>query len=870
MDGALSAWQRGDLTGAESNLRAVLKTQPRNVEALGLLGVVLDTEKQFNAADTAYRDALALGAHSPDLLNNYGNHLLAIGNVAGATRTFSQVLTLDSHHANANLQLARIALGRKHPSEALAYLNHLPSEQASQPAIALLRLQALYLNKENQAADQLLATLETPEAQKDPRLQFSTGLALAAVERYAQAEAFFARVSNAVPGNFEVLYNLGLAASRTGDYGRAKEALSGALAQHPDDVDVLYGLAVVQVALKEKESAIELLAKAARIDPKRSAVQLLLAQTTSDIGFFKDSLDAWNRYLALVPADDNARRDRAYVAAVLGDYSLGIADLVAYCKKHPTDATGHYDLGMAETINNPQDALLQINRALEIKRDFVPAIYYRGVLKYQSGKMQDAMADLEQANRLLPHNSTILDRLGQTYSALGRTSDAVGVSREAVELAPHDARTTFHYARALAAAGDATEAKLMMARFRELGPDPSRRRGGLVDFLSLSPEEQNAHYEERVRQAAQQDKTNVAVQVQYLQLLLADSQLTEAGQCARQILALDPPAKTLADVGHRLAEADQFALAKQFLDRAAALGNPSFDLSLDEAIATSHAVNAEAGLAILDRIPDGERNGDYYLARSEMLDASGQLAPAVNALNQALHAAPMRPELYREAVFFLLKHDRAQEASALLNQGARLLPDVPEIALLQATVLELEKKTDDAEAMLKRIESRWPEWPDSWLVHGILLETYKRYDEARQMVETAISLGAEGPEAYFYLAESTLYSSPNQLAAAQSAIEKAETLAPQDPWIHAIAGRIAMAGKHFEKAVEESQQAVDLRPHFAQAYYTLAQAHKALGQSAKAESELQMVEQIHRDFPNAEAETADLRQSLFQARPSRN
>jgi len=870
IDAAVSAWQRGDLSAAEADLQSLLKAHPNDVAALGLLGVVLDTEKNYSGADTAYRRALGLAPHSTDLLNNYGNHLLALGDAAGAAKAFSQVVALDAHHPNANLQLARMALGRKQASEALACLNRLPAQQASSPAIALIRLQALYLDKQTRVADQLLATLETPEAERDSRLQFSTGLALAAVGQYPQAEAFFSRVLEAVPGNFDVLYNLGLAASRAKDYDRAREALVSALAQRPEDADVLYGLAVVQIALKQRESAIELLAKAARVAPERAEIQLLLARTTTDIGFFKDSLQAWNRYLQLAPNDESARRDRGYVAAVLGDYALGIPDLAAYVQKHPADAIGHYDLGMAETINDPNEALVEINRALDIKPDFVPAIYYRGLLKYQGGNAQAALVDLEHANRVLPGNATILDRLGQTYLALGRSAEAAEALRRAVDLAPRDARTVFHYARALASAGQPAQAKVMMARFRELGPDPSRRRGGLVDFLSLSPQEQNAHFRERIKQAAQEEKTNAAIQIEYLQLLIADSQMEQAVQCAHDILALNPPPGMLGNAGHLLVGAHQYALAKQFLDKAAEAGAPTFDLALDQAIATSHAVSAEAGLRLLNQVPETERKGDYYLARAEMLDAAGQFKPAVNALNQALRSAPKRPELYREATFFLLKHNRTREASALLVEGARLLPDVPDILLLQATLLELERKTGDAEVMLKRIENRWPEWPDSWLVHGILLETYKNYEEARQMVETAVSLGAEGPEAYFYLAESTMYSSPDQLPAAQKAIEKAEALAPQDPWIRAIAGRIALSRKQFEKAVEELQRATELRPHFAQAYYNLAQAHKALGQTAKAESELEMVKTIHRDFPDAEADTADLKNSLFQVRLSPN
>ncbi len=870
MHSAISAWQRGDFHAAEAELQSILKAHPDNVDALGLLGVVLDTEKNYTGADTAYRRALLLAPHSANLLNNYGNHLLALGDSAGAVKAFSQVVHLDPHHPNANLQLARMAIGRKQPAEALAYLNDLPAQEASSPPVAILRLQALYLNKQNRAADKLLETLQTPEAEKDPRLQFSTGLALVAVEQYARAETFFTRVLESVPANFDVLYNLGLAASRAKDYDRARDALAAALAQRPDDVDVLYGLAVVRVALNQKESAIELLAKAAHLDPERPEVQLLLARTTTDIGFFQDSLQAWNRYLLLVPKDQSARRDRGYVAAVLGEYTLGISDLEAYVKLNPGDPIGHYDLGMAETINDPKRALAEVNRALDLKPGLVPAMYYRGFLKYQAGDAQAALTDLEQANRALPRNATILDRLGQTYLTLNRSSDAVQVLRQAVDLEPGDARTVFHYARALAGAGQQTQAKLMMARFRELGPDPSRRRGGLVDFFSLSPQEQAAHFRERIEKAAQEQKANLAVQVEYLQLLIGDSRLQQAVQCASQILALNPPAGTLATVGHLLTGADQFALAKQFLDLAAASSTPSADLLLDQAIATSHAVGIEAGLILLDKVPDAERNGDYYLARAEMLDASGKFEPAVAALNQALRSAPKRTGLYREAAFFLLKHNRTKEASALLDEGVRLLPNVPEILLLRATLFELEKKTEDAEVMLKRIENRWPEWPDSWLVHGILLETYKRYDEARQMVETAISLGAEGPEAYFYLAESTMYSSPDQLAEAQKAIDKAEALNPQDPWIRAIAGRIALGRKQFEKAADELQKATEIRPHFAQAYYNLALAHRALGQSAKAESELEMVKTIHRDFPDAEADTADLKSSLFQVRPSQN
>ena len=147
-----------------------------------------------------------------------------------------------------------------------------------------------------------------------------------------------------------MLYNLGLAASRAGHKERAHDVLQAALEQRPGDVDTLYNLAAIDAALNQKEGAVELLAAAARLAPQRSDIQLLLAHLTSDLGYYVDSRQAGNQYVQLMPHDDVARRERGYAAAILGDHGQSIADLQWYTEKHPEDAIGHYELGMAETV----------------------------------------------------------------------------------------------------------------------------------------------------------------------------------------------------------------------------------------------------------------------------------------------------------------------------------------------------------------------------------------------------------------------------------------------------------------------------------------------------------------------------------------
>lgn len=695
---AVAALERGDLSAAEQTLRAELQVRPNDVEALDVLGVVLDNQKKYAEAEEIYRRAISLPQPSPGLLNNYGNHLLATGKLTDARASFLKVLALSPAHVNAHVQLARISLERKSGSEALRYLDQLPTSARQNTAVSLLRMQALYVLHREKEADALLTQISA-SARSDPHLSFSLGAALASAKQYQKAEAIFSRVLDAAPTNFDVLYNLGVAASHAGHNERARDVLQTALAQQPRNVDVLYDLAAVNVALNHKDAAVQLLVQATQLAPERADIQLLLAHTTAEIGYFGDAVEAWNRYMKLAPGDDVGRRERGFAETALGvNAQSGTADLEWFVRRHPNDWVGHYELGVVENSTDPAGALTQFNRALALKPDFTAAHVGRALLNYRQGKTAAALPDLEFAAKREPTNANVLDRLGQIYLALDRTADAVRVLRKAAELAPRDSTTLMHLGRALLKAGQKGEASAVMARFRELGQNTSfAHPAGLVDFLSLSPQEQYARYRAGVEATVRKNPGNAEAQAQFLKLLLDDKKMDQAAAVSRQIIALKPSAAVLAGAAASLLAAEQYPMAKEFLEQAVALTGPSADLALDLAIATFHVVNAQAGLEQMDRIPEAQRTGDYYLAEAQMLDAAGQPKEAIAAVNHAAQKAPTSPELYRQATLLLIKNQQLPEALQLLNEAARILPDNPEILLLQANTRELAGKTDNAE-----------------------------------------------------------------------------------------------------------------------------------------------------------------------------
>ena len=807
---AAAALQRGDFAAAELKLRAELKRYPNDAETLSLLGFALDSQKKFPEADSLHRRAVAAAPPSTRVLGRYGNHLLSTGDEKGARHAFQGALAIDPADRYANLQLAQLALKRKdaaHAKEALLYLDHLPANQRDAPDVAVQRLAALLLSGDREAAGALFIRLSSA-TQQDAKLSASLGWALTEAGQFEHAETFLTHALAGDPSNFQVLYDLGVVACYARHYERARDVLETAVRQQPNNVDVLYSLAFVYSAMRQPEPTLRLLARAAKLNPQRADVQRLVAVTTGELQANEDSAKAWDRYAALAPNDDTARRERGFARIHLRQFETGIADLEWYIARHPDDPMGHYELGLAQSTRDPTKGLASLDHALQLKPDFVAARAARGALYYVQGKAEAGVPDLESAAASEPSNGVILDRLGQAYRSLDRLADAIRVLRQAAVLAPGESTIQLHLANALAEAGQNAESEVLMDRYRQRRPTQAPR--DLMRYLSLTPEQQRADYRVRVEKAVHDNPGDANAQLYYLKLSLEDSQMEQAATTAHAIAGMKPGVAVLADAGRALLTARQYAPAKELLEQAAA-SDPSAGLELDLSIAAFHKAGPAEGLRLLDRVAPSRRNADYYLARAQMLDAIGNAGDAMAALDQAIRAAPGRPDLYWQGAVFLNRNGHAAEALQLLDRAEQILPQDPQIPLLRATLLESAGQTEDAEHLLDKVQRRWPEGAPVWVARGIILAAHRHFEEARRALETAVSLGARSPEAFFYLADTTVRSAPDRIGDAEAAVREALKLAPEDPWIQTLAGQIAHKKGDYKTAAERKQNAIRLQ-----------------------------------------------------------
>lgn len=702
----------------------------------------LDQEGKCEEAERLYQRALAGGEPSAALLNNTGNHYLICGQPLQAQPYFERLLGLNPAHPNANLQLARIAAEQRQGEKALQYLAQVDD---SGPAVELLRAEALHWSGKAAEAQALLADIEK-RANGDARLLFTLGLTCARVGWFDRAEKLFSAVLVEYPGNFEALLNLGRAAARAERYERAQSALEAALKVRPGDADALFELGLAHAARQESSRAVFLLAQARQKAPRRPDILLALARAAEDAEYYGDSALAFDEYLELQPGDDTARRDRARVCARTETRrEEGLRELAAYIEKHPDDPRARYDLAHVTWETAPEQALDELAAAVRLDPEFAAAHVSRAWLLHRLGRTEEAVDHLETAIRIRPEDVRALDQLGLAYLTLDRPADAEKTLRLALKLSPDDAEALLHMGRALMALDRTEEAQSYLEKFQKLRQSPvrtPRTEAGMIELASLPAAERRQQQIDRFRRMSDERPDDPELELHLAELLLADGRVEDALAEFRELAARNIGNEIRERAGKFLVGAQQYKLAREFLEPAAS-ERPS--ARLDLALALLYSAGPEPALQALEKTPEGERTGDYFLIKASILDAAGRAAEAGEVLQQGLQHATTRPEVARRAAVLLVRLGRNGQALELLSRILDSTPESPVLLLARAAVLGLMQQDADSENALRQIQSRWPEWDQAYLVHGLLLERQKRRKEATGKIQTAIALGSDDP-----------------------------------------------------------------------------------------------------------------------------
>lgn len=637
---------------------------------------------------------------------------------------------------SANLQSARLAIQAHDGGAALRFLSSVTVTAANARQLGLLRAEATFWTGQREAALALVDELDR-EIGSDSRAQAALGLLLTRIGEYPRAEAAFTRALETRPAEFPNLFNLGLAAAKAGHFERAREAFESALKQRPKDPDCLLNLGEVHVALKAYAQAAEVLARASEAAPARADIQLALARSLEHAGYVGDAALAFDRYLTLNPADDTARRDRAVVDASAGAVPKAVRELALYASRHREDPLAPYYIALLLESSDPDQALLQAGRSLQLDTRLAPASLLRARLLLTVGKPGEALGDLERALLHAPNDTQLLQQLAITHLALDQPQQAEQVLRKAVALAPGDDKILRILGRALMQLNRRQEGLQAFAKARQLGSRPVliQQNAGALELLRLPADERRARQIEQFTRAMATRPTDRDLKLQLGQLCLAAGQLQQARRVFTDLLQLQPSAQVSRNAGRALAASGQFELALEFFRNAIA-EEPS--ARVEAAMALGQLGKSREGLAELEQVPGESRQSEYHLVRALLLGADGQREQAVSELEREFGTDSASPELMIEAARLLLSYGQESQSLQMLERAPVESNDAQ---LARAWLLDDLGRSAEARAILRRIESVRPEWGKPHVVESLLLQHSGASEEALAALETAMALG---------------------------------------------------------------------------------------------------------------------------------
>lgn len=87
-----------------------------------------------------------------------------------------------------------------------------------------------------------------------------------------------------------------------------------------------------------------------------------------------------------------------------------------------------------EMLGMPDSAMIDFNKALEIKADFLPAIFFRGVLYFNQAEYLKAKSDFDIILKAKSDYINALIYRGRTYEALGSRDEAIADYTKAINL----------------------------------------------------------------------------------------------------------------------------------------------------------------------------------------------------------------------------------------------------------------------------------------------------------------------------------------------------------------------------------------------------------------------------------------------------
>jgi tetratricopeptide (TPR) repeat protein len=226
---------------------------------------------------------------------------------------------------------------------------------------------------------------------------------------------------------------LGVSYSKLGLYREAYATLEEETHRESSDVITYLNLVTVCAEAGNFAKAADIAGQARHLFPNSADVLIVQGAANTLLGHLDQAYEDFAAATRLAPTRADARFFLGLIDYKQGKFPDAISTLQGALKDGIADADLHYLI--AECLlklhsANTDQALHELDRALELNTDLLSARTLRGKLLLEAGHPEKALADLEFANHRDRDSRAALYNLARAYRALGRVSDAQALFRQ--------------------------------------------------------------------------------------------------------------------------------------------------------------------------------------------------------------------------------------------------------------------------------------------------------------------------------------------------------------------------------------------------------------------------------------------------------
>ena len=261
--------------------------------------------------------------------------------------------------------------------------------------------------------------------QVNPKLipvHFNIAVSLGKVRRFSDAADHLRAFLNEYPAEPRAHQLLGLCLVETGELRAALSELETSYRENPKDGSIVYSLAYANARAGDLERA-GLLLRGLESNPVQAKLIQGLIEYRQQR--YAEARALFREVLKETPDSSAALSALARVELIDHNDQEAIALLQKALALNPSDAESTYQLGVMYARNErEEEAIPVLRRALTLRAAYADPHYHLGRIAFSRKDYKTALAELEEARRILPDQEAIRFLLGRVYQALGRDAEA--------------------------------------------------------------------------------------------------------------------------------------------------------------------------------------------------------------------------------------------------------------------------------------------------------------------------------------------------------------------------------------------------------------------------------------------------------------